>query len=344
LNFNISTNTHTVQGAQIPVHSTQKSATSGRTSKPKPSRDTDKKLLFEGTSKLKPEIKVLTIREKIGEGAFGYVEKVEIKGKIYAGKRFRADRTFDEKIFCREFQILQALTHDHIVQYYGHHIVPGSNSPMLIMECMVTNMHDALTNPSHRDLPLSRKVVWLHGIAQGIEYLHSQSVMHRDLTANNVLLNEKALAKISDFGNSCIIGDDLGSDYYSRSLTSCPGTLAYMAPEAQSRNYGKEIDIFSFGHLSLFIGTQESSFRLLPYSYGSSQFRDEIQRRQNYFSCLYKKLKLEENHPLVTLMKECLANDPEMRPNATELVSRLGALSGKLTPPPPLYLKELKPK
>lgn len=41
-------NKHT-QGAQIPVHSTQKSATSGRTSKPKPSRDTDKKLLFEGS-------------------------------------------------------------------------------------------------------------------------------------------------------------------------------------------------------------------------------------------------------------------------------------------------------
>ena len=68
--------------------------------------------------------------------------------------------------------------------------------------------------------------------------------MHRDLTANNVLLNQEAFPKISDFGNSCVTGVDLGSDYYSQSLTVFPGTHAYLAPEAQTKNYGKEIDIF----------------------------------------------------------------------------------------------------
>ena len=54
-----------------------------------------------------------------------------------------------------------------------------------------------------------------------------------------------------------VSADDLGSDYYSQSLTPCPTTLAYMAPEAHTKSYGKETDIFSFGHLALFICTQE---------------------------------------------------------------------------------------
>jgi len=133
--------------------------------------------------------------------------------------------------------------------------------------------------------------------------------MHRDLTATNVLLNKEALPKISDFGNSCITGDDLGSDYYSQSLTSCPGTLAYMAPEAQTKNYGKEIDIFSFGHLALFISTQEPSFRLLAATFLDPHThvllpRDEVQRSQE----------AGRSHPLVTLMKECLANNLESHP------------------------------
>jgi len=115
-----------------------------------------------------------------------------------------------------------------------------------------------------------------------------------------------------------------------------------MAPEAHTKNYGKEIDIFSFGHLALFINTQEPSFRLLaatfldPHTY-VLQPRDEVQRRQDHFSCLYKKL--EESHPLVTLMKDCLANNPESRPKASELVSRLGTMSSELPRPPSLILK-----
>jgi len=166
--------------------------------------------------------------------------------------------------------------------------------------------------------------------------------MHRDLTANNILLDEKAFPKISDFGNSSVTGDDLGSEYYSQSLTAFPGAHAYMAPEAQTKKYGKEIDIFSFGHLALFIGMQVSTFHLLAATFEDPhtrllQPRSEVQRRQDHFSHLYKKL--EESHPLVTLIKDCLANSPENRPKAIELVSQLGTMSSDLPHPPPLRLK-----
>ena len=54
------------------------------------------------------------LEERIGVGAFSFVEAVEVSGKIYAGKRFRDDSDFNGKTFIREFQIMQALKHDHI--------------------------------------------------------------------------------------------------------------------------------------------------------------------------------------------------------------------------------------
>ena len=281
---------------------------------------------------------------KIGEGAFGSVEVIEVKGKICAGKQYRKDSSFSEEMFIKEFQIMQRLQHEHIVQYYGYHIRREHRSPVLIMERLQTNLHDFLLSDSHKDLPLARKVDLLSGIAQGLNYLHSMSIIHRDLTASNVLLDSRAVPKISDFGNSCAIRID--SALYSQSLTKFPGTLIYMAPEAQSSTkYGTEIDIFAFGHLSLFIGIQIAPTDLLPYNDPGSddsdddnlvRGRNEVQRRQEYFAQLYRNL--DEKHPLVVLIKKCLHNKPKRRPKANELVEQLEKLRKDLPPPPALNI------
>ena len=288
----------------------------------------------------------------MGAGAFGFVEAVEVKGRIYAGKHFRNDCNFNKKTFIREFQIMQALKHDNIVDYYGYHIpkhgAMPTKSPVLIMECLETNLYDFLTSDSYKDLPLARKVCLLCGIAHGLNYLHSVAVIHRDLTATNVLLDSRAIPKISDFGNSCVTGVDLGSELHSQSLTQCPGTLNYMAPEAQSsRKYGTEIDIFSFGHLSLFVGIQQSPNHLLPPNDpeaddddDSVRGRTEVQRRQEYFTLLYQKI--GEKHPLVFLMKTCLRNNPKRRPKADELVAQLDTMRRELPSPPPVIVRMSK--
>ena len=282
--------------------------------------------------------------KRIGEGAFGSVEMVEVRGKIYAGKQYRKDCNFREEMFIREFQIMQRLKHDHIVEYHGYHIHREHRSPVLIMECLETNLHNFLLSDSHKDLPLARKVDLLYGIAQGLDYLHRVSVIHRDLTATNVLLDSRAIPKISDFGNSCITRVD--SELYSQSLTKFPGTLNYMAPEAlSSTKYGPEIDVFSFGHLSLFVGIQTALTRLLPHNDPDSDdsdddnlvhVRNEVQRRQEYFTQLCRNLK--EEHPLVILIRKCLHNRPKKRPKAKELVIQLNAMCKELPPPPPLNI------
>ena len=286
--------------------------------------------------------------EKIGEGAFGFVEAVEVKGKFCAGKQYyRNESTFSVKKFLKEFQMMQTLKHDHIVEYYGYHVYGDHESMVLIMERLETSLHDFLIDDAHKDLPLTRKVDLLCGIAQGLKYLHDMCIIHRDLTAANVLLDSKATPKISDFGNSCVIGTNLGSDLHTQSLSRCPGTLNYMAPEAQSTtNYGTEIDIFSFGHLSLFVGIQISPNPILPPNdydpEGDGDLvhgRNEIQRRKEYFIHLYENL--GESHSLVILIKNCLSNAPKRRPKVHEVISKLNAIHNDLPSVPPLILNPI---
>ena len=78
-------------------------------------------------------------------------------------------------------------------------------------------------------------------------------IVHRDLTARNVLLTSSLTAKISDLGNSRFINQR--SSYLAASMSRCPGTMVYMPPEALNgvNKYGPSLDVFSFGHLALYI-------------------------------------------------------------------------------------------
>ena len=98
----------------------------------------------------------------------------------------------------------------------------------------------------------------LEDVSRGLLYLHKHTpqIIHRDLTAKNVLLTSSLVAKITDFGNSRIV--NLQPGQLARTLSRLPGTLVYMPPEAleASSRYGPILDIFSFGHLALFVGLQ----------------------------------------------------------------------------------------
>ncbi len=102
---------------------------------------------------------------------------------------------------------------------------------------------------------LTLKRSMLADVARGLVYLHNyipRAIIHRDLSAKNVLLNSALVAKISDLGNSRIVHFQPGQ--LAHTLSRVPGTQVYMPPEVfdlQSR-YGTRVDIFSFGHLALF--------------------------------------------------------------------------------------------
>jgi len=259
----------------------------------------------------------------LGRGAFGEVEEMRMGQKIVAGKKFRLTVNDDvsRKKFTIELNMLLQLHHPNIVKFEGVCSLPNEELPVLLMERLVINLHSYLLHPSHANLTTSRKAHLLCDIANGLVYLHSQSppLVHRDLTARNVLLTSEGVAKISDFGNARILDIDPQS---SKSMTSRPGTLEYMPPEAfgTSAEYDSSLDVFSFGHLALFVAIQESPTSLLPYCDRDGLLL-ELERRYKYIARASELL--GKSHVIVILITQCLQNHPQDRPKAAEILKEL---------------------
>ena len=115
-------------------------------------------------------------------------------------------------------------------------------------------------------------------------------------------------------------------------MSTAPGTLVYMPPEAIAvrPKYDAKLDMFSFGHLSLYTAIQEFPDDLLPSTYpdpfddDNLKARSEVQRREPYMTKLYKEFSKE--HPLVKLIRQCLHNAPQSRPNAAKAMEVLEGL------------------
>ena len=158
--------------------------------------------------------------------------------------------------YVRECQIMSNLRHPNIALFLGVCFFDNFPLPILLME----KLDDCLDNllETVPNIPLTLKRSMLEDVAKGLLYLHKHNpqIIHRDLTAKNVLLTSSYVAKVTDFGNSRIV--NLQPGQLAHTLSRLPGTLAYMPPEAleASSHYGPSLDVFSFGHLALFVGLQ----------------------------------------------------------------------------------------
>ena len=158
--------------------------------------------------------------------------------------------------YRKEIKVMSHLNrHPNIVRFYGLCFIAGSPLPRIVMERLETSLDAKL---SEQTLSLFRRCSILENVASGLKYCHSRPspVIHRDLTARNVLLDSSLVAKITDMGNSRIIEPRS----IATMLSKAPGTKDYMPPEAleQRPHYGPSLDVFSFGHLALYVLTQVS--------------------------------------------------------------------------------------
>ena len=151
------------------------------------------------------------------------------------------------------------LRHPNVTLFLGVCFLPNCQLPVLLMERLDGSLDDLLESISNIPLALKRSI--LEDVSRGLLYLHKHTpqIIHRDLTAKNVLLTSFYVAKITDLGNSRIV--NLQPGQLARTLSRLPGTLVYMPPEAlsSSSRYGPSLDVFSFGHLALFTLIQVSS-------------------------------------------------------------------------------------
>ena len=289
-----------------------------------------------------PELQLLilqdvTPREKlIGAGAYGTVEEVAIHGAVCVAKKIHpflakeekdwvAKEMVDEHVskFVAECTMVARLHHPNIVQFLGLWFSQAKDSclPAIVMEKMLMSLHKLLDPDKSKSgmalkpyIPLGLKCSILQDIAQGIAYLHKQKppVIHRDLTAANVLLNSAMVAKIADLGMARIIPDKANV-----TLTKQPGTPVYMPPEALGTQYDTTIDVFSLGVLAIFTLAQEfpCDLKVPNYTRGENSLvpRSELERREEYTANIYKSF--PKTHPLIHLIESCLKNDPEARPS-----------------------------
>ena len=191
--------------------------------------------------------------------------QVVVKGLICAGKKIH-ELLLDAgnvgvRDVCRKYlhecQLMSDLRHPNITQFLGVCFLPDCQLPVLLMERLDSSLDDLLETVPN--IPLALKRSMLEDVSKGLLYLHTHDpqIIHRDLTAKNVLLTSHSLAaKITDFGNSRIV--NLQPGQLARTMSRLPGTQVYMPPEAlsSSSRYGPSLDIFSFGHLALFTLTQ----------------------------------------------------------------------------------------
>ena len=270
---------------------------------------------------------------RIGSGAYGSVEEGEIPGATCAIKKIHdifQDRTEipEDEIqkaagqFVQECRLMSTLRHPHIVQFLGICALPGSRLPALVMERLLTSLHDLLE--ARPNIPLGLKHSFLYDTARGLTYLHSRSppLIHRDLSARNVLLTSAMTAKIGDLGVARIV-----PSLKAATMTKAPGASIYMPPEAleDESRYDMTIDIFSLGVVAIFTLTQQFPKKLLAPVYRDENrrqvIRNELERRGEYMQLIY--CQLRHDHPLVEMIKQCLESYPEDRPKIHQVVRLL---------------------
>ena len=228
--------------------------------------------------------------------------------------------------FEQECQFLSDIRHPHIVQYLGTCRDSESGLPVLLMELM----DDSLTHfldQSPEPLPYHLEVNLCHDIALALAYLHSNGIIHRDLSSNNVLLIAGSRAKVTDFGMSKLI--DAAPQM--TPLTQCPGTTAYMPPEAFKVPpvYTSKLDCFAHGVLGIQIMTRQfpepgSALQDIedPRSPTGSVSMPvlETERRKSHID------RIDPNHPLLPIAIRCLSYKERDRPSAQQLCHQLAVL------------------
>ena len=232
--------------------------------------------------------------------------------------------------FELECRFLSRINHPNIVQYLGTYRDPDTNAPVLLMELMDESLTRFLES-SPGSIPYHIQVNLSNDIVQALAFLHSNGIIHRDLSSNNVLLLGNR-AKVTDFGMSRFA--DVAATHLA-TMTVCPGTLAFMSPEALNEPpvYTEKLDNFSLGVVIVQVVTKRypeltdrfRAMQVVDPHYPTRTFRAQVpvpeaERRHAHISLI------DPTHPLLPIALHCLKDEDVERPSSQQLCQTLGAL------------------
>ncbi|KAL4562984.1 hypothetical protein LXL04_027015 [Taraxacum kok-saghyz] len=259
------------------------------------------------------DLSQLFIGNKFASGAHSRIYRGIYKQRAVAVKMVRIPthkeetRVMLENQFKSEVSLLSRLYHPNIVQF----IAACKKPPVycIIMEYMSQGTLRMYLNKKEPYSLSTETVLRLAlDISRGMEYLHSQGVVHRDLKSNNLLLNDEMRVKVADFGTSCL-------ETQTQESKGNMGTYRWMAPEmVKEKPYTRKVDVYSFGIVLWELITALLPFQGMTPVQAAFAVAEKNERPPLPASC---------QPALAHLIKRCWAAEPSKRPDFTEIVQAL---------------------
>ncbi|KAG6592371.1 putative serine/threonine-protein kinase, partial [Cucurbita argyrosperma subsp. sororia] len=185
--------------------------------------------------------------DKIGQGTYSSVYKARDleTGKIVALKKVRFVNKDPESVrfMAREIYILRKLDHPNVMKLEALVASRMSSNLYLVFEYMEHDLAGLVAAPGHKFTEAQIKC-YVQQLLHGLEHCHSRGILHRDIKASNLLIDNNGVLKIADFGLATSFHPDR-----KQPLTSRVVTLWYRAPELLlgATQYGPAIDLWSCG-------------------------------------------------------------------------------------------------
>lgn len=207
--------------------------------------------------------------ESLGRGAYGEVFKAMVSGRFLAVKKIPLDlslgqKAADKEINCllQEINTLKRLRHKRIVRYHGCVRQDTEDDPALLifLEFMPSgSIKGVLTKFGPYGLRLVRK--YTRQILEGLDFLHSEKIIHRDVKGANILIDAHGDAKLADFGASKEL--EALQSTTTGGMKSIHGSVFWMAPEVMKYKSGRRSDIWSLGCTVIEMLTAEAPWKNL---------------------------------------------------------------------------------
>ncbi|XVF65976.1 hypothetical protein PTKIN_Ptkin09bG0293900 [Pterospermum kingtungense] len=271
---------------------------------------------------------------QVGQGGYGKVYRgILANGTVVAIKRAQQGSLQGQIEFITEIELLSRLHHRNLVSLVGYCSEQGEQ--MVVYEFMHNgSLHNLLSDRCRHTLSFPMRLRIALGSAKGILYLHTEAdppIIHRDIKANNILLDFKFTPKVSDFGISRLapVPDAEGASAHVSTVVK--GTPGYVDPEYfLTRKLTEKSDVYSLGIVFLELLTG-----MLPISHGKNIVREVHRACQSglMFSIVDRSMGSYSSECIkkfMALALKCCEDDPNERPTMLEVVRELENLCSML--------------